>query len=148
MSALREWAATLGGAAKAAVAVNAWGKWKTATQVNVVVQTLLEDTSVSLTHTYVLLQRHLNYKHVRSHSLLPLQPGRFRMVHGEGVEIKPAVSHVCAVHCICLEQALVVTFHVLWFCVSQGACITAVLCSASCRVHFHSLFRCCKEQGV
>lgn len=33
MSALREWAATLGPAAKAAVAVNAWGKWKTATQV-------------------------------------------------------------------------------------------------------------------
>lgn len=32
MSALREWAATLGPAAKAAVAVNAWGKWKTATQ--------------------------------------------------------------------------------------------------------------------
>lgn len=33
MSALREWAATLGPAAKAAVAVNSWGKWKTATQV-------------------------------------------------------------------------------------------------------------------
>lgn len=33
MSALREWAATLGPAAQAAVAVNAWGKWKTATQV-------------------------------------------------------------------------------------------------------------------
>jgi CDP-diacylglycerol--glycerol-3-phosphate 3-phosphatidyltransferase len=32
MSALREWAATMGPAAKAAVAVNAWGKWKTATQ--------------------------------------------------------------------------------------------------------------------
>lgn len=34
MSALREWAATLGPAAKAAVAVNSWGKWKTATQVS------------------------------------------------------------------------------------------------------------------
>lgn len=33
MSALREWAATLGPAAREAVAVNAWGKWKTATQV-------------------------------------------------------------------------------------------------------------------
>eukprot|EP00878_Enallax_costatus_P030160 GHUV01032817.1.p3 GENE.GHUV01032817.1~~GHUV01032817.1.p3 ORF type:complete len:125 (+),score=47.83 GHUV01032817.1:1384-1758(+) len=32
MSALREWAATLGPAARSAVAVNAWGKWKTATQ--------------------------------------------------------------------------------------------------------------------
>lgn len=33
MSALREWAATMGPAARSAVAVNAWGKWKTATQV-------------------------------------------------------------------------------------------------------------------
>ena len=33
MSALREWAATLGGQARAAEAVNALGKWKTATQV-------------------------------------------------------------------------------------------------------------------
>jgi CDP-diacylglycerol--glycerol-3-phosphate 3-phosphatidyltransferase len=33
MSALREWAATLGPSAKKAVEVNAWGKWKTATQV-------------------------------------------------------------------------------------------------------------------
>ena len=33
MSALREWAATLGPSARAAVAVNAWGKWKTASQV-------------------------------------------------------------------------------------------------------------------
>lgn len=33
MSALREWAATLGPEARSAVAVNAWGKWKTATQV-------------------------------------------------------------------------------------------------------------------
>eukprot|EP00879_Flechtneria_rotunda_P027816 GHRR01029818.1.p1 GENE.GHRR01029818.1~~GHRR01029818.1.p1 ORF type:complete len:325 (+),score=94.82 GHRR01029818.1:358-1332(+) len=33
MSALREWAATLGPAARAAVAVNSLGKWKTATQV-------------------------------------------------------------------------------------------------------------------
>jgi phosphatidylglycerophosphate synthase len=32
MSALREWAATLGPAARDAVAVNAWGKWKTASQ--------------------------------------------------------------------------------------------------------------------
>ncbi|WIA21920.1 hypothetical protein OEZ85_004287 [Tetradesmus obliquus] len=32
MSALREWAASMGPAAKAAVAVNAWGKWKTASQ--------------------------------------------------------------------------------------------------------------------
>eukprot|EP00879_Flechtneria_rotunda_P030722 GHRR01033394.1.p1 GENE.GHRR01033394.1~~GHRR01033394.1.p1 ORF type:complete len:125 (+),score=42.44 GHRR01033394.1:125-499(+) len=32
MSALREWAATLGPAARAAVAVNSLGKWKTATQ--------------------------------------------------------------------------------------------------------------------
>jgi CDP-diacylglycerol--glycerol-3-phosphate 3-phosphatidyltransferase len=35
MSALREWAATMGPAAKAAVAVNNWGKWKTASQVGV-----------------------------------------------------------------------------------------------------------------
>lgn len=40
MSALREWAATLGPAAKAAVAVNAWGKWKTATQVSAPCQVL------------------------------------------------------------------------------------------------------------
>lgn len=33
MSALREWAATMGPEARSAVAVNAWGKWKTATQV-------------------------------------------------------------------------------------------------------------------
>jgi hypothetical protein len=33
MSALREWAATLGGEARKAVDVNAMGKWKTATQV-------------------------------------------------------------------------------------------------------------------
>lgn len=32
MSALREWAATLGPTARDAVAVNAWGKWKTASQ--------------------------------------------------------------------------------------------------------------------
>jgi CDP-diacylglycerol--glycerol-3-phosphate 3-phosphatidyltransferase len=32
MSALREWAATLGPTARDAVAVNAWGKWKTAAQ--------------------------------------------------------------------------------------------------------------------
>lgn len=32
MSALREWAATLGSAARDAVAVSAWGKWKTASQ--------------------------------------------------------------------------------------------------------------------
>jgi CDP-diacylglycerol--glycerol-3-phosphate 3-phosphatidyltransferase len=32
MSALREWAATLGPKARDAVAVNAWGKWKTAAQ--------------------------------------------------------------------------------------------------------------------
>ncbi|KAI8467877.1 MAG: hypothetical protein J3K34DRAFT_428901 [Monoraphidium minutum] len=32
MSALREWAATLGPDARGAVAVNAWGKWKTAAQ--------------------------------------------------------------------------------------------------------------------
>mgnify|MGYP001807182670 CR=1 FL=1 len=33
MSALREWAATAGPEARQAVAVNAWGKWKTASQV-------------------------------------------------------------------------------------------------------------------
>ncbi len=33
MSALREWAATAGSEARQAVAVNAWGKWKTASQV-------------------------------------------------------------------------------------------------------------------
>jgi len=33
MSALREWAATMGPQARAAVAVSSWGKWKTATQV-------------------------------------------------------------------------------------------------------------------
>lgn len=33
MSALREWAATMGGAARDAVAVNSLGKWKTASQV-------------------------------------------------------------------------------------------------------------------
>ena len=33
MSALREWAATLGPEARKAVAVSAWGKWKTACQV-------------------------------------------------------------------------------------------------------------------
>lgn len=33
MSALREWAATMGPEARQAVAVNAWGKWKTACQV-------------------------------------------------------------------------------------------------------------------
>jgi hypothetical protein len=33
MSALREWAATLGGEARKAVDVSAMGKWKTATQV-------------------------------------------------------------------------------------------------------------------
>lgn len=32
MSALREWAATMGSEARSAVAVNNWGKWKTATQ--------------------------------------------------------------------------------------------------------------------
>ena len=32
MSALREWAASLGGAAHEAVAVSSLGKWKTATQ--------------------------------------------------------------------------------------------------------------------
>lgn len=34
MSGLREWAATLGGAARQAVAVSSMGKWKTATQVS------------------------------------------------------------------------------------------------------------------
>jgi phosphatidylglycerophosphate synthase len=33
ISALREWAATLGSAARGVVAVNAMGKWKTAAQV-------------------------------------------------------------------------------------------------------------------
>jgi CDP-diacylglycerol--glycerol-3-phosphate 3-phosphatidyltransferase len=33
MSALREWAATLGPEARGAVAVSSWGKWKTACQV-------------------------------------------------------------------------------------------------------------------
>ncbi len=33
MSALREWAASVGGKAKQAVAVSSLGKWKTATQV-------------------------------------------------------------------------------------------------------------------
>lgn len=34
MSALREWAATLGPEARKALAVNAWGKWKTACQMS------------------------------------------------------------------------------------------------------------------
>lgn len=34
MSALREWAAALGGEAHRAVAVSSMGKWKTTTQVN------------------------------------------------------------------------------------------------------------------
>lgn len=33
MSALREWAATMGPEARAAVAVSSWGKWKTTAQV-------------------------------------------------------------------------------------------------------------------
>jgi CDP-diacylglycerol--glycerol-3-phosphate 3-phosphatidyltransferase len=33
MSALREWAASMGGEARAAVAVSSLGKWKTAAQV-------------------------------------------------------------------------------------------------------------------
>lgn len=41
MSALREWAATLGPAARGAVAVNAWGKWKTASQMAALVALLL-----------------------------------------------------------------------------------------------------------
>eukprot|EP00877_Chromochloris_zofingiensis_P012162 jgi/Chrzof1/719/Cz01g26070.t1 len=41
MSALREWAATLGPAAREAVAVNAWGKWKTATQMTALTLLLL-----------------------------------------------------------------------------------------------------------
>ena len=39
MSALREWAASKGGDAHKAVAVNALGKWKTACQVNSPLQT-------------------------------------------------------------------------------------------------------------
>jgi hypothetical protein len=35
MSALREWAASMGPEARSAVAVNNWGKWKTACQVRV-----------------------------------------------------------------------------------------------------------------
>lgn len=38
MSALREWAAALGGEAHKAVAVSSLGKWKTATQVGIVGQ--------------------------------------------------------------------------------------------------------------
>lgn len=41
MSALREWAATLGPAARGAVAVNAWGKWKTAVQMASLVMLLM-----------------------------------------------------------------------------------------------------------
>lgn len=41
MSALREWAAALGGEAHKAVAVSSWGKWKTATQVCVLYETFL-----------------------------------------------------------------------------------------------------------